>query len=172
MKKILFSLVGLLILAMVKPVSAYTNEPYIVIPYQHDGQTIPIPAGQEVMIRGRWGSCNKGIVLSYTNQVTPVLTVNGYPIFASEKEANQNWQEPFLTSIPLGESDCINNADYIWMSYWDKSLGFLPPGDYDVGYKIIYDHMMIDLADVNQLDKPEISAPGVKIDAHVTLQVE
>ena len=171
MKRVPFiALLLALAFIMAAPLAFANEDPLIVIPYI-GGPNYYAAEGQEVIIRGRWGACNRGLTTAapYKIAIEMEASLDGQPFLAIDPPARDYWSRPEIFDGDPGP--CLIPTDTIWVTYWDYSLGQLSAGEYDVHFVYSMEKPFIDGGDYDGDGRMDVFS-GVLQDNSITILVE
>lgn len=142
------------------PVQAQEEEESILIyPWQipedeNGDRVVTVTSDQIVILGARWGACSKGLAQAWARTASVMYSMEGQPLFFSQKESRVYWSRPVaVEGAPI--ETCVNHSDTAWYVYWEYQLGNLPPGDHTARFDYWNDHLAIDGGDYDGDGKPD-----------------
>lgn len=111
-----------------------------------------VPAGQTVILHGRWGACRPGLVRAYIQGSETVVTLDG-ALLLSPEQIDQLWG-PIVVDEP---NEACLMGDAIYIAHWYYELPYLPPSPdpYVIHTQFFLDHPLIDGGDWDGDGKPD-----------------
>ena len=140
----------------------------VIMPYESP-PVIEIHSNQEVILGANWGACTYGLARAAPSSARLGWTVDGDPLFSSQKEVKQYWGLPFPED--LGTTSCIaGDGMYMWWRHWRYSIGKLDPGVYEIRLHYWLARSTVDGADYDNDGRPDIFV-GTLVDIPVSVLV-
>jgi hypothetical protein len=129
-----------------------------------DGE-ITVSTDDTVVLGARWGACTKGLAQAWTRTSYINYTINGEPLFSSQKEAREYWGRPYPV-MNLEPDNCVNGSETIWIVAWEYELG-LNEGDYQVHFEMGTTHPFHDGFDSDGDGKPDPQVFDIQFDFEI-----